>query len=119
MGTSNSAEALSGFESLVMDRLLAGDSPALKTLRQQLAVASVSNREFSGIGFFTHFLVPETVERLAGNGNLTLDVFADLEGVESGAGFILFIKDGALDMLEGYVQVGKWPDVPVVRQFPG
>lgn len=37
-------------------------------------------------------------------------VYAEIQGVEHGAGFILFVDDGYLDSLEGFTYVGPWPD---------
>ena len=47
-----------------MGMLLAGEHPALAVLRDQLAAAEVIEREFSGVGFFTHFRVPACSPRL-------------------------------------------------------
>jgi hypothetical protein len=92
------------FESRLMEVLLRGDHPVLAVLRAQLEGASVSKREFTGVGFFTTFAVPLTAPRLAVRhpGHLGRDVYADVPGVENGAGFVLFLKDGALDFLEGF-----------------
>jgi hypothetical protein len=30
------------------------------------------------------------------------NVYAEIDGLQYGAGFLLYIKDGMLDMLEGY-----------------
>jgi hypothetical protein len=40
-------------EQKVMTALLAGDDYVLTTLRNQYTAASVVNRKFSGVGFFT------------------------------------------------------------------
>lgn len=41
------------------------------------------------------------------------DVLADLDGLEHGAGFVLFIDNGLIGMLEGYSNTGEaWPDTP-------
>ena len=37
------------------------------------------------------------------------DVYAEIPGLEHGAGFVLYIKDGYLDMLEGYSYDEPWP----------
>jgi hypothetical protein len=37
------------------------------------------------------------------------DVVAEIEGLKHGAGFLLFITDGALDELEGYCYDEAWP----------
>jgi hypothetical protein len=37
------------------------------------------------------------------------DVDAQIDGLENGAGFLLWITDGRLDFLEGYTYDGLWP----------
>lgn len=87
-----------------MDLILFGDHPYLEILRAQAAVATIKSREYTGVGFFTSFTVPDTVPRLpAGHGRWTIsDVFGEVGGIEHGVGFILFVERGALDTLECY-----------------
>ena len=47
-----------------MDFLLRGNHPVLATLRDQFAVAIVKEPDFTGVGFFIHFVVPTTAVRL-------------------------------------------------------
>jgi hypothetical protein len=37
------------------------------------------------------------------------DVSGELEGLANGAGFVLFIRDGRLKMLEGFTFDEPWP----------
>ena len=103
-------------ERLVLDKLLAGDHPALAALRRQVARSSVRSRELSGVGFFTDFQLPPDEPPIPSSRSRIRfgDVVAELRGVEGGAGFILFVDDGQLVMLEGYVFMGDWPDEPEV-----
>lgn len=105
------------FERLVLEELLARDEPRGEVLRQQCAAATVSQREFSGVGFFTSFQLPESVAKLPDAASFPLAVDAELDGVEDGAGFILFIRGGVIDFLEGYVNTGAWPDEPFIKRF--
>jgi hypothetical protein len=52
---------LNALESAVLDTLFAGDHPVLAALRTQLARSDVSSREFTGVGFFTHFAATRAV----------------------------------------------------------
>ncbi len=106
-------------ESAILHAFLSGDMPALAALRNQAAAASVRLREFTGVGFFTHFEVPADVPRLPFRGRFVLsDVGADVEGTEYGAGFVLFVEDGVLDCLEGFTYTGEWPaDAQLVRWY--
>ncbi|HVZ81420.1 MAG TPA: hypothetical protein VHE12_11595 [bacterium] len=105
--------SLTPLEQAVMDRLLAGEHPILTALRKQLENATISSRQFSGVGFFTYFRVPETVPHVPSpNGRLIFgDVNGEIKGVKHGAGFVLFLdQTGYLDMLEGYTYDDNWPE---------
>lgn len=104
--------SLTELERRVMEMLLAGDHPILGILRAQFDRAKVVRREFSGVGFFTHFEIPSDVARLPGQRSFELgDVHADMPGLAAPVGFILFIRDGAIDFLEGYTYGDDvWPE---------
>jgi len=80
------------------------------TIRKQLAHASITKREFTGVGFFTEFSLPTgaPVRR-----DLTDDTIGDVgamfPGLQHGAGFVLFIRSGVVSMLEGYTYDEPWP----------
>lgn len=48
---------LNELEKQVLDKFVCGDDPNLDILRKQIAAATVTNREFTGVGFFTKFHV--------------------------------------------------------------
>jgi len=97
-------------ESQVMAMLLRGENAILATLRDQLAVASVARREFTGVGFFTGFDVPPNVAKLSSSRRVTIqDVHADIVGLQHGAGFIMFVDGGVLDTLECFIYEDAWP----------
>jgi hypothetical protein len=90
--------------------LLAGDKASLDLLRHQLAVVEVAEREFSGAGSFTYLRVPASAPRLDGRSSLVIgDVYADVTGLKHAVGFLLFVSDGALDMLECFIHDEQWP----------
>jgi hypothetical protein len=94
-----------------LQMLLAGDDPALAILRSQLEVAKRRPPEYTGVGFFIHFDVPQEATRLPGNPTIRFgDVIAEIEGLQHGAGFVLFIDNGVLAMLEGYTYDEPWPE---------
>ena len=102
---------LTELERAVLDMLLAGETPALATLREQLDQAAVQSREFSGVGFFTHFAIPPSVLRLPVRDRVTLgDVGAELNSLAHGAGFVLFVENGELSMLEAFTYDEPWPE---------
>jgi hypothetical protein len=103
---------LTPLEEAVLDELLDRPGEPFTTLREQLAHASVTSREFTGVGFFTHFTVPREapLRRDLPSAEL-LDVDARIAGVEHGAGFVLFVRDGVISQLEGYTYGDTpWPD---------
>ena len=102
---------LNRLERAVLEKLLAGDASVLGTLRQQLCAASVAKRELTGVGFFCTLVVPSAepaVAEITGQGPFG-DVEADIEGLQHGAGFLLWLKDGRLSMLEGFSYDEPWP----------
>jgi hypothetical protein len=97
-------------EKAVIRFLLVGEDSTLDILRTQLEHASVASREFTGVGFFTHLLVdPEApaIEEFASS--KFGDVEASLPELQHGAGFLLYIHQGFLSMLEGYCYDERWP----------
>ena len=40
-----------------------------------------------------------------------MDVSARIDGMEHGAGFVLWVEDGVLETLEGFSYVEPWPDL--------
>src|SRR4051794_29937467 len=97
-------------ERAVLAMLFAGDHPALAVLRAQLARATVARRELTGVGFFTAIRVAPDAPRLDGPRSIRFgDVEATLAGLVHDAGFVAFINDGALAMLEGHSYDEPWP----------
>jgi hypothetical protein len=105
-------------ERQLLDALLRGDDPVLLALQVQLSKSEIESRELSGVGFFLHFFVPESVPRI-GSGRIVIgDVYFDLEGIEYGGGAILFVDDGHLSMLEAYLNGDeKWPTEPSLTRI--
>lgn len=101
---------LEPLEAAVIEKLLSGEHPALQGLRRQLSHLSVASRRYSGTGFFTEFaLEPEAVAVSLPNRIRFGDVEATIRGVAHGAGFVLYIDDGRLYLLEGYTYDEPWP----------
>jgi hypothetical protein len=76
-------------------------------LLRQLELATVADRENTGGGFFTTIIVAENAPRVRSPKVLGYETHAHVKGMEHGLGFVLFMKDGALDMLEGYALAGS------------
>ena len=100
---------LSFLERSVLEKILDGDIPLLIQLRQQIARCIVVKREYTGFGFYATLSVPADINRTS-DFNIKLgDVVGEISGLTNGAGFLLYIKDGVLDMLEGYSYDEPWP----------
>jgi hypothetical protein len=111
-------------ENALMDALLTGSDPRFAALRRQYAAATIKDRQFNGKGFFTDFEVPPGAARVTpAKFELGSHLSLRLEGLQHGAGVVLFVRDGAITMLEGYTFDEPWPADPrlleIVRSEPG
>ncbi|MBN1467086.1 MAG: hypothetical protein JW924_00030 [Fusobacteriaceae bacterium] len=99
------------FENNVMEMLLDGENEILSKLRKQYEHSKVISREFSTAGFFISFTVEDRGELcLEGKSFYIGDVGGIVNGIESAIGFILFIKNGYISLLEGYTNIiDNWP----------
>jgi len=101
-------------EHAVLNKLLAGDHPVLEVLRQQFTQARLAKRVQTGKGFYCEIEVDADAPKVRTDFHLS-DVDGDIEGLSHGAGFVLFVRDGCLSMLEGYAYDEPWPDT--IRKF--
>lgn len=84
----------------------------MDTLREQLEACFVTNREFTGTGFFAGLHVPTSVpDALVTRDRLRLgEVAASLTGSDYAAGFVLWVTRGRLaTTLEGFSYGEPWP----------
>jgi hypothetical protein len=104
-------------ESQVLELLLAGEDPVLAVLQEQMDTAKIESREFTGVGFYLDFEIPNTSKRiqdvLAVKENFCfgdVGAYFDMGDRRQQVGFLLWIKDGYLDNLEAYTYgLEKWP----------
>lgn len=98
-------------EEQVLQKLLRGDDELLSVLRQQAQQVRVTLRKMTGVGFFTTLEVRAEAPRVKDPPKFQLgDVNGTADNVKDGLGFLLYITDGALSMLEGYTYDEPWPD---------
>lgn len=84
-------------------RAIFAETPAIAlALETQLSRAVVTKRENSGGGFFTDIAVPDDVPLVDCPYTLGNATHARVEGLEHGLGFVLFMREGKLDQLEGH-----------------
>ncbi len=105
-------QRVTDLENTIIDALLAGDDPILTRLRKQYVASSVESRDFTGVGFFTHFSVSENVPRVEPRSFHIGDIQLEVTGVNGGALALLFIREGTIDFLEVATYVGEWPNKP-------
>lgn len=109
---------MNAFETEVLAHLLAGDQRELALLRAQLAGLEIKTRQSTPNGFVTRLRVLEDHPRVKSTGDFQIgDVFAEVDGLAHGAGFVLFVRRGALDVLEGYTHEEPWPEAPGLRRL--
>jgi hypothetical protein len=116
------SDELTPLEREIIATLLAPDHPVTQALRQQLVGCRVASREFTGHGFFSTLLVTDGVAAApVARKRLALgDVSANIDGLEHGAGFVLFVREGVIAVLEGFAYDELWPDgVKRFRITPG
>lgn len=74
----------------------------IRDLQAQLNAAAVIGREHMGAGFFTTIAVQAKAGPVESLRRLGRHVFARVDGLKYGLGFVLFLEDGRLSLLEGY-----------------
>ncbi|HEX8578729.1 MAG TPA: hypothetical protein VF655_03950 [Allosphingosinicella sp.] len=75
-----------------------------KQLQRQMQVARVVKRENTGGGFFTEIAVPNKVPLVVCPNELGYATHARVQGLNHGLGFVLFLAEGKLHLLEGYAE---------------
>ena len=104
-------EGLNDLEIAVVSLLLAGDHPVLASLRLQFANARLCERELTGVGFYCYLQIPTEAPSLTDHRDIEVhDVVAQISGLQYGAGFVLFVRDGQIRTLEGFTYGEDWPD---------
>ena len=97
----------------VIEMLLSGEEEVLYILRKQYESARVISEKESETGFYIDYQVDEKL-KLTDNFNCTFqigDVDGTVDGIDEAVGFLLYIKNGYLIMLEGYTNIiDKWPE---------
>lgn len=103
-------DPLTDLERDALAAILSPAHPIMDALRAQAAECRIKSREFTGVGFFTELVVPArtAVDGLR-NAALT-GTNVQIEGLEHGATFVLFIEDGMITTLEGVTFTEPWPE---------
>jgi hypothetical protein len=85
------------------------ETPELTSaLEQQLTLATVTERQNSGAGFFTSIAVADDVPLVSNSSRvLGSETQARVAGLEHGFGFVLFLEDGKLGCWKASIGVQK------------
>jgi hypothetical protein len=105
-------ESFKQFEREVME-MIAKENPEFEAkIMAQYDKCRIKSREFTGHGFFTDFDITDPDDSLGCGYKVQLgDLTAEFPGVKFGAGFVLFIENGFISMLEGCVYGNDpWPE---------
>jgi hypothetical protein len=108
------ADALTALEAAILARIVARYQ--LPALTAQVQHCRVSQREYSGAGFFTTLEIPDSLDALPSDIKTPLDgCQVAAPGLLPGAGSLLFVREGRLDFLEVYTIEGDI--VPEATEF--
>lgn len=84
-------------------RSIFSETPDLAAdLQQQMDRATVIKRENTGAGFLTTIGVPSDTPQVRTRKVLGYETYARIHGLEHGLGFVLFIREGRMHLLDGY-----------------
>jgi hypothetical protein len=103
---------ISELEKTALQLLIDGD-PDHDILNEQIDRATVRSRQYTGVGFYTVFDVAADARRVESARWKIEDMpqtHAEHPSLTAGAGFILWLKDGLINTLEGYTYEGDWPE---------
>lgn len=97
-------------ERTVLDLLSTRENKHRKLLAAQILHAQVEQRQVTSVGFITHFSVPKNTNTLVTmSKRKVFEIYAEHPYTHAGAEFLLWLENGMLKYLEGYVFVGNWP----------
>lgn len=77
-------------------------SSSREALEAQLSTATLLGRENTGAGFYTRFAVEKKSIAAVTGERSRAGPEASIDGLRHGMGFILWLKEGYADCLEGY-----------------
>ena len=106
------ADIFKQFEREVMEMIAKEDPRFEAKILAQYEKAHVTGREFTGHGFFTNFEVTDPADSLGCGFNTELGALTvEFPEVKYGGGFVLFVRNGFIETLEGFVYGDDtWPE---------
>jgi len=99
---------LTKFERAAIEYIIETDAPEYQT---HIPYLSIDRRESTGAGIYVYFKYSDTFT-INSDDNRTIgqSIFAEVEGLKEGAGFMLYIDHGQISMLESFSNAYEsWP----------
>ena len=94
-----------------MNILCRNDSDA-RILENQLSEIMVKDRDYTGVGLYTKFIVSDAASLLPEGKNRMIDnpnLYLSHPELKNGAGVILWLEGRKISTLECFVYDGNWP----------
>lgn len=103
------SQGITQFEREIIEHILKKECPQYL---KHLPLLMVDSRENTGIGYYIYFkYLEEPFLTPSVHKTLGKSVYAEIEGLEGGAGFMLYIDEGRITMLESFCHCAEnWPD---------
>lgn len=104
---------LTMFEKKIIANIIkyANKNDLVEFLYRQYENLKVIKRTYTGVGFYTEFNLKEKSFNEDEDLSIKIgNIGANLKGLKNGAGFILYIENGEITMLEGYSYDEMWPE---------
>lgn len=99
------------FEKIIITDIIEQYPEYKQKLQAQFEKITVQKREFSTYGFSTHYAVTVAEETLGNDKNLQLGKCQwNINGLNYGSDYILWIKNGLISCLEGFSYNEPWPN---------
>ena len=86
-------------------------------LLEQLKNLKVKKRQYTGVGFYTEFTLDNPNKYYIENYNFIIGSTAEVFGIKYGADFVIYIKNGLIDLLEGVTFGEKWPKTFRIKSY--
>lgn len=112
----------SRLERAAIEAILSMPADGMEVAREQFAAATVLERDYTGVGFYTKISVPSSVPCVPDTKELRDALFhgAGARAKSNPDGWVFFILHtaaGYLSCLEGYTVADSWPDEDDVEVF--
>ena len=106
---------LTELEPTILKFLLDNAPEHRDVLMHQLASSALESRDYTGVGFFTNFVIEESAPKCSISNFELGDLSVTISGQDCGC--ILFIKDGVVSFLEGFTYGDDWPSTEHIEKL--